>query len=96
MDEQLAIPVKKLKHYIDAAQQGTFVPNRENDELTRALGIKTPWMNNRHARLRCMEGWVSRRRRLQNQKMRRKVEQSELQELKARVRKVEERDAENQ
>ena len=37
-DEQLAIPVKKLKHYIDAAQQGTFVPDRENDELTMALG----------------------------------------------------------
>ena len=37
-DEQLAIPVTKLKHYIDAAQQGTFVPDRENDELTMALG----------------------------------------------------------
>ena len=37
-DEQLEIPVKKLKYYIDAAQEGTFVPDRENDELTMALG----------------------------------------------------------
>ena len=32
------IPVKKLKHYIDAMQQGMFVPDREKDELTMALG----------------------------------------------------------
>ena len=37
-DEQLQIPVKNLRHYIDAAQQGTFVPDREKDELTMALG----------------------------------------------------------
>ena len=37
-DEQLAILVKKIQHYIDAAQQGTFVPDREKDELTMALG----------------------------------------------------------
>ena len=32
------IPVRKLKQYIEAAQQGTFFPDRENDELTMALG----------------------------------------------------------
>ena len=37
-DEQLKIPIKRLRHYIDAAQQGTFVPDREKDELTMALG----------------------------------------------------------
>ena len=38
-NDQMDIPVRKLKHYIDAAQQGTFVPDRENDELTMAPGI---------------------------------------------------------
>ena len=28
-DTQLAIPVKKLQDYIAAAQQGTFIPDRE-------------------------------------------------------------------
>ena len=37
-DEQLAIPVKKLQKCITIAQQGTFIPDRENDELTEALG----------------------------------------------------------
>ena len=37
-DEQLQIPVKNLRHYIDAAQRETFLPNRERDELTMALG----------------------------------------------------------
>ena len=37
-DEQLKIPVNRLQHYIDAAQQGTFVLDREKDELTMALG----------------------------------------------------------
>src|SRR4051812_46927163 len=36
-DEQLDIPLKKLRYYIDAAQKGTFLPDRENDELTKAL-----------------------------------------------------------
>ena len=36
--EQLEIPLKKLRKYIAATQQGTFVPDRENDELTEALG----------------------------------------------------------
>ena len=37
-DEQLKTPVTRLRQYIDAAQQGTFVPDREKDELTMALG----------------------------------------------------------
>ena len=36
-DNQLEISIKKLRQYIAAAQQGTFVPDRENDELTEAL-----------------------------------------------------------
>ena len=38
LDEQLEIPVKNLRKYINAAQKGTFVPDREKDELTMALG----------------------------------------------------------
>jgi len=37
-DEQLAIPITKLQKYIAAAQEGTFIPDREKDELTEALG----------------------------------------------------------
>ena len=37
-NELLRIPVKKIQQYIDAAQEGTFVLDRENDELTMALG----------------------------------------------------------
>ena len=37
-EEQLRIPVTRLKEYIEKAQQGTFVPDKENDELTMALG----------------------------------------------------------
>ena len=37
-DEQLQTPVNNLRHYIDAAQRGTFLPNKEKDELTMALG----------------------------------------------------------
>ena len=37
-NEQLDIPVKRLQQYIEAAQQGKFFPDRENDELTMALG----------------------------------------------------------
>ena len=38
MNDQMDIPVSKLKQYIEAAQEGTFFPDRENDELTMALG----------------------------------------------------------
>nr|XP_045084763.1 swi5-dependent recombination DNA repair protein 1 homolog [Aegilops tauschii subsp. strangulata] len=37
-EEQIEIPVKNLQKCIAAAQQGTIVPDRENDELTEALG----------------------------------------------------------
>jgi hypothetical protein len=37
-DEQLAIPISKLKKYIAAVLEGTFIPDREKDELTAALG----------------------------------------------------------
>ena len=37
-NDQMDIPVSKLKQYIEAAQEGTFFPDRENDELTMALG----------------------------------------------------------
>ena len=37
-DEQLAIPFQKLQAAIKAAQEGTFIPNREKGELTEALG----------------------------------------------------------
>jgi hypothetical protein len=35
---QLAIPVMKLEEAIQAAQEGRLHPDRENDELTHALG----------------------------------------------------------
>ena len=38
-NQQLRIPVTKLQEYSATAQQGTFVPDRENDELTQASGI---------------------------------------------------------
>ena len=37
-NDQMDIPVKKLQQYIEAAQQGMFVLDREKDELTMALG----------------------------------------------------------
>ena len=33
-NEQLNTPIEKLQEYIEKVQQGTFVPDRENDELT--------------------------------------------------------------
>ena len=92
-DEQLAIPVKKIQHYIDAAQQGTFVPERENDELTMALGNpehpgrtggtpgSVPWK----AGFPDAGGYKS-------QERRKKVEQIQIQKLHERVQALEERD----
>ena len=37
-DEQLATPITKLQKAIKEAQEGTFVPDRENDDLTQDLG----------------------------------------------------------
>ncbi len=36
-DEQLATPITKLQKAIKEAHEGTFVPDRENDELIEAL-----------------------------------------------------------
>ena len=92
-DEQLAIPVKKLKHYIYAAQQGTFVPDRENDELTMALG------NPEHpGRTRGTPGSVPLKAGFpdaggyKTQERRKKVEQIQIQKLHERVQALEERD----
>ena len=84
--QELRIPVTKLQDYIAAAQEGTFVPNREKDELTMAL------RNPEHpGRTRGTPGPVRWKAGFPNaggykcQERRRKVEQSELQELHARV-----------
>ena len=37
-DKQLETPLRKMRQYIKAAHAGTFIPDRENDELTMALG----------------------------------------------------------
>ena len=94
MDEQLVIPVKKLKHYIDAEQQGTFVPDRENDELTMALG------NPEHpGRTRGTPGSVPWKAGFpdaggyKTQERRKKVQQTQMQVLQARVQAIEEREA---
>ena len=36
--EQLATPITKLRKAINKVHEGTFIPDRENDELTQALG----------------------------------------------------------
>ena len=84
----------KLQDYITAAQEGTFVPDREKDELTMALG------NPEHpGRTQGMPGSIPWKGGFPDaggykcQERRRKVEQSELQELQARVHKLEEREA---
>ena len=89
----MKIPVKRLQHYIDAAQQETFVPDRENDELTMALGNpehpgrtrgtpgSIPWK----AGFPDAGGYKSRERR-------KKIEQTQIQKLHERVQALEERD----
>ena len=96
-NDQLAIPVTKLHAAIKVAQEGMFVPDRENDELTRALG--NPEQPRRTGGTPGSVAWkvgFPDAGGYKTQERRRKVEQSELQELKARVRKLEERDVENQ
>ncbi|XP_073362168.1 uncharacterized protein [Aegilops tauschii subsp. strangulata] len=92
-DEQMRIPVKRLQHYIDAAHQGTFVPDRENDELTMALG------NPEHpGRTRGTPGSVPWKAGFPDaggykcQERRKKVEQTQIQKLHERVQALEERD----
>ena len=97
-DDQLATTITKLRKAINEVQEGTFVPDRENDELRRAL--RNPEHPGRTRGTPSSVAWnvgfpdaVG----YKIQERRRKVEQSELRELKARVRKLEERqDVENQ
>src|SRR3954465_78883 len=37
-DKKLDLPAKKIQEFFAASTEGTFVPDRENDELTQALG----------------------------------------------------------
>ena len=92
-DEQLDIPLKKLRYYIAAAQKGTFLPDRENDELTKALG------NPEHpGRTRGMPGSVPWKAGFsdiggyKSQERRKKMEQTQIQKLHERVQALEERD----
>jgi hypothetical protein len=93
-NEQLRTPVTKLKKYIAMAQEGTFVPDRDNDELTMALG------NPEHpGRTRGTPGSVPWKVGFPNaggykrHDRKKKQEQTELQALQARVRVLEEREA---
>ena len=85
------IPVSKLKQYIEAAQEGTFFPDRENDELTMALG------NPEHPRrTRGTPGSIPWKAGFPDagsykcHERRKKVEQTQLQALHARVQAIEE------
>src|SRR6266566_4813910 len=90
-DEQLSIPVTKLQKYITAAQEGTFIPDREKDELTEALGNaehpgrtrgtpgSVPWK----VGFPDAGGYRSRERK-------RKAELSDMQKINARLQKLEE------
>ena len=89
----MEIPVSKLKQYIEAAQEGTFFPDRENDELTMALG------NPEHpGRTRGTPGSVPWKAGFpdaggyKSQERRKKVEQIQIQKLHERVQALEERD----
>ena len=93
-NNQMDIPVRKLQHYTEAAQQGTFFPDTKNDELTMALG------NPEHpGRTRGMPGSVPWKAGFPDadgykcQERRKKVQQTELQALHARVQAIEEREA---
>ena len=90
----MRIPVKKIQQYIDAAQEGTFVPDRENDELTMALG------NPEHpGRTRGKPGSIPWKVGFpdaggyKTHERRKKLEQSQLQSLHERVMGLEEREA---
>ena len=90
-NDQMDIPVRKLQHYIEAAQQGTFFPDRENDELTMALG------NPEHpGRTRGTPGSVPWKAGFPDaggykcQERRKKVEQTQIQKLHERVQALEE------
>ena len=96
MDEQRATPVTKLQKAINEVRKGKFVPDRENDELTRALG------NPEHpGRTRGTPGSVAWKVGFPSAggyktwERKRKVEQTELQKLHARVQAQEEKDSQH-
>ena len=91
------IPVKKLQQYIEAAQQGTFIPDREKDELTMALG------NPEHpGRTRGTPGSVSWKAGFpdaggyKTHERRKKLEQDQMQALLGRVMGLEDREEERE
>src|ERR1043165_2907555 len=91
-DKKLDVPVKKLREYFAKSAEGTCVPVRENDELIEALGNpehpgrtrgtvgSVPWKYG----FPDAGGYESRERK-------RKKELSEMQQLNARVKALEER-----
>ena len=93
-NEQLNTPIEKLQEYIEKSQQGTFVPDRENDELTEALG------NPEHpGRTRGTSGSLSWKARFpdaggyKRRERKKKKELTQLQALHARVQALDEREA---
>ena len=91
------IPIRKLQQYIEAAQQGTFFPDRENDELTMALG------NPEHpGRTRGTPGSIPWKVGFpdaggyKTHERRKKLEQGQLQALHKRVMGLEEREEERE
>lgn len=94
MDEQLATPVMKLRKAINKEREGKFVPDKENDELIRALGNPEHpgWTRGTPGSVPWKAGFPDAGS-YKCQERRRKVEQSELQEMHARLRKLEEREA---
>ena len=92
-DAQLKIPVKRLRHYINAAQRGAFVPDKEKDELTMALGNPE-----QPGRTRVTPGSIlwkvgfSDADSYKCQERRKKVEHSQLQALHTRVQGLEEQE----
>ena len=92
-NEQLNTPIEKLQEYIEKAQQGAFILDKENDELTEALGIPehpgwtrgTPGSLSWKAGFPDAGGYKRRERK-------KKKELTQLQALHARVQAPEERD----
>ena len=94
-DEQPRILVTRLQEYIDAAQQGTFVPDRENDELIIALGKpEHPGQTRGTPGSILWKAGFPDARSYKTQERRKKVEHSQLQALRERVQGLEEREAE--
>nr|BDI54698.1 transposon protein, putative, CACTA, En/Spm sub-class [Triticum aestivum] len=93
-EEQLRIPVRRLQEYIEKAQQWTFVPDREKDELTSALGnLEHPGQTRgTPASIPWKVGFPDARG-YKCQERRKKVEHSQLQALHERLQGLEEREA---